>query len=159
MGYKYPVSFCNSCNSENTIEFQWDLIYKPAGFGRKYIQEETQIRFIQPNIPVIYSDIEWRFCGDCDTFTSWFMAKYSREHLFGIRDHEDEERSEEFYKSHPEIEPRCLKCQGTNLIANPKCKCDGELELLFKDTGLISLDIEFTNQYYLPDGSIAIGII
>ena len=163
MGWRAPYAVCKSCRLEEFIDHEQTVLNTPAGKGRKVVElGGLKIKLVDPNLPIIYSKFEFHFCHDCEKFTDWFMAKYEEKEnnlLRPFRDEEDYIRSVSYFESKPQIKPRCMTCEGHNIILDPKCNCGGSLEVVFKETGILSMQVDFSRRFYLPDGKIAKGII
>ena len=163
MGWRAPYIVCQSCKSENYIKHEPTVLNTPAGKGRRIIElGGLDIKLVDPEIPIIYSIFEYHYCSDCEKFTECFMAKYEEKEnnlLRPFRDEEDYIRSVSYFESNPQIEPRCMACEGHNIILDPKCSCGGSLEVVFKETGILSMQVDFSKRFYLPDGKVPVGII
>lgn len=163
MGWRAPYAVCKTCGLEEYIEHKSTVLNTPAGRGRKIVElGGLNIKLVDPKIPIIYSKFEFHFCHDCEQFTDWFMAKYEEKEnnfLKPFRDEDDLIRSVSYFESNPQVKPRCMSCAGHNIILNPVCNCGGIKKVVFKETGILSMQVDFSHQYYLPDGRIAKGII
>lgn len=163
MGWKAPYTICESCSSEIYIEHEPTVLNTPAGEGRRVIElRGNNIKLVDPEIPIIYSNFEYHYCNDCEKFTDWFMAKYEEKEnnfLRLLKDEDDVIRSINYFESNPQIEPRCMICEGHSIILDPKCNCGGRLKVVFKETGILSMQVDFSKRFYLPNGKVPIGII
>jgi len=163
MGWRAPYAVCKSCCSESYIEHESTVLNTPAGKGRKIIElGGHNIKLVDPELPIIYSKFEYHYCNDCEKFTDWFMAKSEERENNSLRHFRDEKdiiRSKTYFKSNPQIEPRCMTCEGHNIILDPKCSCGGSLIVVFKETGIHSMQVDFSRKFYLPNGKVARGII
>ena len=163
MGWRAPYAVCNECGLEEYIHHEPTVLNTPAGKGKKIIElGGLNIKLVEPEIPIIYSKFEYHYCDDCEKFTDWFMAKYEEKEnnfLRPFRDEEDLTRSMNYFKSNPHIIPRCIKCEGHNIVMNPTCSCGGAIEVVFKETGILSMQVEFSRKFYMPDGKAPLNII
>lgn len=163
MGWRAPYAVCTTCGLEESIDHNPTILNTPAGKGRRIVElGGLNIKLVDPDIPVIYSRFEFHFCDDCERFTDWFMAKYEEKEnnfLKPFRDEEDLDRSILYFESNPNVKPRCMTCEGHNIILDHKCGCGGSVEVVFKETGILSMQVDFSRKFYLPDGKVARRII
>ena len=163
MGWRAPYAVCKECGLEEYIHHEPTVLNTPAGKGKRIIElGGLNIKLVEPEIPIIYSKFEYHFCDDCEKFTDWFMAKYEEKEnnfLRPFRDEEDLIRSINYFESNPQIIPRCVNCEGHNIVMNPTCSCGGNIEVVFKETGILSMQVEFSRKFYMPDGKAPLNII
>lgn len=110
---------CDNCDYTGTYKYYNDVI-------------------IEPKDGCYISDIKYKYCMSCQTYTKCFMGKVKEGIISGYWDYPSEERKEinEYYKKIGSI-PKCIECGSTHLEENPKHSCGGNIYVDIDEDGLI----------------------
>lgn len=150
---RIPYLKCQGCTLEKSVRTHNSVTMIPVGERISKSSFDIHPLLQGPNFPV-YSDFRFRYCSDCSNYTLWFMAFNDLQADIFKLNFQEKEISNQYFLENPQIKPRCVECESTNMNTKPIHECGGEISLEWIKTGVISEQLIFREWWYYPDGRI-----